>query len=162
MKIKEPYSTILYIVFGIVLAFGINSGLALALSTDLPIVAVESGSMRPAFDRGDILIIRGQGTYHVGDVIVFSPQSQSTPVVHRIIAVNPDGTYQTKGDANQGQLPFEYSIRKEQIHGAMILIVPLLGNVKIFISDVILPNIIPIAALVIVLYIVYEGVGRRR
>ena len=166
MEIKEPYSTILYIVLGIVLAFGINGGLALALATDLPIVAVESNSMksdRPdSFQRGDILIIQGEQSYQIGDVIVFSPPSQDTPVVHRIVSRNPDGTYQTKGDANSGQLSFEASISKGQIHGKRILIIPYLGYIKIGITDYIIPNLPYVAAIVIFVYIVYIGAGKRR
>jgi len=153
MKVKEPYSTILYIVFGVLLAFGINQGLALGLQTDLPIVAVESNSMIPVFSQGDILLLQGQASYSVGDVIVFSPSPQATPVVHRIVEINPDGTYQTKGDANNSQLPFEKKISEGQIHGKVILIVPYLGWIKIAISEYVLPNIIWLAGAAIFLYI---------
>ena len=154
MKLKEPYSTVLYIVLGIVLAFAINNGLALALSTDLPIVAVESNSMIPTFSQGDILLLQGRLQYRAGDIIVFSPSPGSTPVVHRVVAINPDGTYQTKGDANSNQLPFERSIGLQQVHGAVILILPLLGWIKIGISEFILPNIIWLAGAVIFVYII--------
>ena len=52
--------TIFYVIIGILLAFGINQGLALALSTEIPVVAVESNSMVPTFYQGDILIIQGR------------------------------------------------------------------------------------------------------
>ena len=112
-------STTMYIVFGIVLAFGINQALAMALSTDMPVVAVESNSMVPAFRRGDILVLQGVPSEQlvVGDVIVFSPGPWTTPIVHRIIEINDDGTFQTKGDANSGQLSFEKQIHPDQIHG---------------------------------------------
>lgn len=160
MKLKEPYSTLLYILLGIGLAFGINSGLALALDTDLPIVAVESRSMLPTFDQGDILLLQGQGQYEINDIIVFSPSPDAIPVVHRVITINADGTYQTKGDANKSQLPFEKHIEPDQIHGKVILIVPYLGWVKIGISEFILPNIIWLAGIVIFLYILFIGISR--
>lgn len=133
MQIKEPYSTFFYIVLGVFLALGINQGLALALHTDLPIVAVQSNSMVPTFSKGDLLVLQGAepGDISVGDVIVFSHSSSSPPVVHRVIKINPDGTYQTKGDANSGQLPFEKRIEPSQIHGKSILTVPYLGWIKI-------------------------------
>ena len=57
MSLKKRYkwldSSIFYMVLGIVLAFGINWGLAFALNTDMPVVAVESNSMVPAFYKGD-------------------------------------------------------------------------------------------------------------
>lgn len=153
-KLKEPYSTILYIVFGVLLAFGINQGLAIGLHTDLPIVAVESNSMVPTFSQGDILILQGKSSYEIGDIIVFSPTVQATPVVHRIVKINLDGSYQTKGDANKGQLPFEKQIQENQVHGNVILIVPYLGWIKIWISEHILPNILWIAGAVIFLYLI--------
>lgn len=160
MKLKEPYSTILYIVSGVLLAFGINNGLALALSTDLPIVAVESNSMADTFYRGDILFLIGQDSYVIGDIIVFSPSEGATPVVHRIIKINPDGTYQTKGDANSNQLPFEKSIMSEQVHGKVALIFPKLGWIKIGMTEYILPNILWVAVIGILLYILFAGVSK--
>ncbi len=132
-KIGDSLGTIGYVVLGIILAFAANQGLAFALSTDMPMVAVESNSMVPTFNKGDILILRGipPGELDIGDVIVFSPSEESTPVVHRIIAKNPDGTFQTRGDANSGQLPFEKSIGASQIHGMSIATIPYLGWIKI-------------------------------
>jgi len=156
-------STILYIVFGIVLAFGINQALAFALSTDMPVVAVESNSMIPTFHKGDILILQGvpPEQLQIGDIIVFSPSPFHTPIVHRIIQINPDGTFQTKGDANNGQLSFEKSIHPEQIHGREIAIVPYLGWVKIAMNEYIMPNLLWIAGFA-ALYILYSEVLRTK
>ena len=141
--------TIFYVIIGILLAFGINQGLALALSTEIPVVAVESNSMVPTFYQGDILIIQGVKDpkdyidfLKVGDVIVFQPESRQVPIVHRLLRVNADGTFQTLGDANNGnQLPFETHITPEQIKGKMILIIPYLGWIKIGIMNYALPNL---------------------
>lgn len=144
MELKDLNSSVVYVVLGILFAFGTNQGLAFALSTDMPIVAVESDSMVPTFHRGDILILQGipEEQLIIGDIIVFSPPSQPTPIVHRIIEINPDGTFQTKGDANSGQLPFEKEIAGNQIHGKEILIVPYLGWIKIGMMEFLLPNIL--------------------
>jgi signal peptidase len=143
-EFKLISTTIVYILLGIILAFGINQGLAFALSTDMPIVAVESNSMVPTFQKGDILILQGiqPDQLKIGDIIVFSSPQHSTPIVHRIIKINPDKTFQTKGDANTGQLPFEKHITPSQIHGKKILIIPYLGWVKIGLTEFILPNIL--------------------
>ena len=156
-------STVAYVVFGVVLAFGINSALALALSTDMPVVAVESNSMVPTFSRGDILVLQGVPSEQlkIGDIIVFSPAPGTTPIVHRIIKLNPDGTFQTKGDANTGQLPFEKSISPDEIHGREIAIVPFLGWVKIGMNEVLLPNILWIA-MGISIYILYTELIRTK
>lgn len=155
MKLKEINSSVLYIILGVVLAFGINQGLALGLSTDIPVVAVESNSMVPTFQKGDILVLQGVlvDDLIVGDIIVFSPDVQQTPVVHRVIKVNDDDTVQTKGDANVQQLPFETEIRQDQIHGKVITIVPYLGWVKIGMAEYVVPNIhwVILAALIVIL-----------
>ncbi|MBI4173669.1 MAG: signal peptidase I [Candidatus Aenigmarchaeota archaeon] len=139
MKDSETLSTALYIVLGVLAAVAINAGMGFALGTDLPIVAVQSGSMVPAFYKGDLLILEGmkgrEGSLQAGDVIVFSPPGREVPVVHRIIALNPDGTFQTKGDANPTQLPFEKGISADQIHGRSIITIPYLGWVKIAAVD---------------------------
>ena len=143
-RYKWMNSSVFYIILGVALAFGINWGLAFALNTDMPVVAVESNSMVPTFYKGDILVLHGTGTgqLKVGDIIVFSPSPEQTPVVHRIVAVNPDGTYQTKGDNNNGQLPFEKRIEASQIHGKTILIIPYLGWLKIGLMEYALPNLL--------------------
>lgn len=144
MEFKEPLSTIIYIVLGIALAFGINLGMGLALGTDMPVVAVESNSMVPTFYKGDLLILQGLPAENLeeGNVIVFFPENRPTAIVHRIIAINGDGTFQTKGDANSEQLPFEKRILPETIHGKSILIIPYLGWVKIGMTDYVLPNLV--------------------
>jgi len=142
MESSEAASTLAYIVFGVLLAFGINQGMAFALSTDMPVVAVESNSMVPTFYKGDLLILQGVPSeeLRIGDIVVFTPQSRPA-IVHRIIRMNDDGTFQTKGDANPKQLPFETRVEYSQIHGREVLIVPYFGWVKIGLMEYVLPNI---------------------
>ena len=162
IEIKSAVSTVLYIVLGVVLAFGINMGLAFALSTDMPVVAVESNSMIPTFHKGDILVLQGLPSENlkVGDIIVFSPGQGGTPVVHRITSINPDGTFQTKGDANSNQLPFEKRIESSQIHGKEILIIPYLGWVKIGLTEFILPNLRFVMLFAILVGVFYIGIEK--
>lgn len=162
--IRETVNTLLYVLLGVALALTITQGMALALSTSLPIVAVESNSMVPTFQKGDILILQGvpAGELAIGDIIVFSPRAQAIPVVHRIVAENPDGTFQTKGDANPTQLAFEKSIAPDQVHGKVILILPYLGWVKIGILEYGLPNAGLIAALLVVAALLYITVQKYR
>jgi signal peptidase len=157
-------NSIFYIVLGVVLAVGMNWGLAFALNTDIPVVAVESNSMLPTFSKGDILILHGAPTQQlkVGDIIVFSPSPQQTPVVHRIVEVNPDGTFQTMGDNNNGQLPFEKSIESSQIHGMVILIIPYLGWLKIGMMEILLPNLLWVAFFGGIIAFIYVGAKLNR
>ncbi len=155
--------TIIYIVIGIILAFGINQGLAFALSTSMPVVAVESNSMVPTFAKGDILIIRGvpnpddyNELLEIGDVIVFTPPERPIPIVHRLIEKNPDGTFQTRGDANHGQqLPFEKSISPEEVEGKMVMIIPYVGWIKIGITEYLFPNPWIIVVLLVTISFIY-------
>ncbi|MCX6814135.1 MAG: signal peptidase I [Candidatus Aenigmarchaeota archaeon] len=163
-KIRSLDNSVFYIIIGVLLALGINWGLAFALNTDMPVVAVESNSMVPTFSRGDILILQGipGEQIKVGDIIVFSPGPQQTPVVHRIIEVNPDGTFQTKGDNNNGQLPFEKSIEPSQIHGKTILIIPYLGWLKIGMMEYALPNLLWFILAGGIIALIYMGVKLNR
>lgn len=158
------FGYVFYALVGIAIAFLLNQTLAVALSTDLPVVAVVSGSMthdsstpivyykwlednmgygqayidswpvKDGFLIGDLPIIQGHTDYKIGDVIVYSVPGQSVPVIHRIIKINADGSYMTKGDHNGGLLPFENSVKPEQVHGNVIFIVPKLGYFKVIIS----------------------------
>jgi signal peptidase I len=148
-----------YIIIGIVLALGINQGLALALSTDMPIVAVESNSMVPAFYKGDMLVLQGvsQEQLYMDDIIVFDQPSGGTPIVHRIVAINTDGTFQTKGDANSGQLHYEKSIYYSQVHGRVVMVMPYLGWIKIGMTQYLMPNMIWVLLGIAVFGLVYIG-----
>ncbi len=157
---RETTETLLYVFLGVFLAFAINIVLGQALSTDMPVVAVESNSMVPTFYKGDILIIQGVqdhkdylGFLEIGDVIVFSVEGREIPIVHRIKEINPDGSFQTWGDACTDQHSFEKHIETEQIHGKVIMIIPYLGWVKIGVTEYILPfvikNIVFVAAIIL-------------
>lgn len=65
-------------------------------------VVITSGSMAPSIKTGDVVIsvpTDGQGL-DPGTVIVIDDPAQSGLTTHRIVAINADGTYRTRGDAN--------------------------------------------------------------
>lgn len=152
----------MYIVLGIVLAFVINFSLGFVLSTDMPIVAVESSSMVPTFNKGDILVLQGvpTGKASVGDIIVFSVNEQETPIVHRVVAINEDGTFRTKGDANSASLPFETNINPSQIHGRSVMVVPFVGWIKLAITETVIPNAILIITTIVIVGGIYLNRGK--
>ena len=156
-KSGENKKTLLYIIVGVLIAVSINYGMGFAMATNYPIVAVESGSMEPTFYRGDILIVKGEPIENLkaGDIIVFSRPGSTTPIVHRIVGKNPDGTVQTKGDANSGQHTWETSIDASRIKGKEVLILPLLGWVKIGLTEIIVPNILIIALIAVAITFIY-------
>ena len=158
--LNEGWTGMLFYSFlGVVFAFLLSQALALALSTDTPVVAVLSASMQhdnpqqtfygwlenmgytkseidswsipTGFLVGDMPIVVGAESYKVGDIIVYSVPQENYPIIHRIIRINADGTYQTKGDNNMQQYGYELSVRNEQIHGKVVFVFPKLGYFKV-------------------------------
>ncbi len=157
---------IFYAVLGILLAlFFYKVALASVLNTSIPVVAVISGSMqhdnpevtfygwlekhlgynrsyidswpfKDGINIGDMPVVQGASEYKVGEVIVYRVSGQPAPIIHRVIKINPDGTYQTKGDNNRGQLPYEFNVTKDQIYGRVIFIIPKLGYVKLLVTKI--------------------------
>ncbi len=125
------FGNVVYIVLGFVIAYSINIGLGFALDTKTPVVDVVSCSMYPFYDRGDMLLVAGDKSPQAGDVIVYDAPGYNYPIIHRVIKINEDGTYQTQGDHNSGQLPFEKSIQSAQIKGKAIFKMPYIGWVKL-------------------------------
>ncbi|KAG8835843.1 Signal peptidase complex catalytic subunit [Serendipita sp. 399] len=62
-------------------------GLGLVTNTESPIVVVLSGSMEPAFYRGDLLFLTNpvNEPYLVGDITVYKIPGEEIPIVHRVI-----------------------------------------------------------------------------
>jgi signal peptidase I len=65
-----------------------------------------SGSMMPAFQRGDILFLTNYNDpIRVGEIVVFKIKDRDIPIVHRVLRVHEkeDGEVEvlTKGDANR-------------------------------------------------------------
>jgi len=98
-------------------------GLQLFLTTDTPLVAIASGSMSPALETGDLVIIQGVSptNIQVEDIIVFD-KPQGSRTIHRVtqIQTQPNGTIQfkTKGDANPREDP--QWIPEQNVHGRVI------------------------------------------
>lgn len=67
-------------------AFMLWKGLSVVTDSSSPIVVVLSGSMEPAFQRGDLLFLwnRGMET-QVGEVVVYSVKGKDIPIVHRVV-----------------------------------------------------------------------------
>ena len=89
------------------------------------------------FLKGDVFVVRGiDGTkLKVGDITIYNVEGRADPIIHRVVALNPDGTLQTKGDANYAQIPFEMSVKKEQIAGKATVWAPKIGWVKVIFTD---------------------------
>ncbi|CAE7096156.1 unnamed protein product [Rhizoctonia solani] len=97
--------------FAMVISTGLMvwKGMGLATNTESPIVVVLSGSMEPAFYRGDLLFLTNFPNipYQIGDVTVYKIPGQDIPIVHRVlethtknVTVPTEQLLLTKGDNN--------------------------------------------------------------
>jgi len=108
---------------------------------------------RYGFNKGDIMILTGEKpqNIHLGDVVVFKPNSStnssekrlSYPVIHRVVAIhdyNRTYVFETKGDNNPSQIRTTYldetNISQSQLLGVAKVKLPYLGYVKIWFSSV--------------------------
>ena len=165
MKLKPKHRkliiNILTIAIPILSVIAIYFGLQIALATTTPWVTVASGSMSPALEVGDLVIVQGvpASNIQVGDIIVFdSPQGVRT--IHRVTRIQtlPNGTIQfkTKGDANPNEEL--HWIPEQNVHGLVIHRIPYIGWLAL---DPTIPIII-ISTIVIIIVIWPERSKRRR
>lgn len=84
---------------------------------------VLSGSMEPTLSVNDLIIVKEQESYEVGDVVVF--QDGKHMVIHRIIEMNGD-TVQTQGDANNAP---DVPIDGASIKGKLAICIPKAGMI---------------------------------
>jgi len=94
--------------FGMIVssALMIWKGLMVVTGSESPIVVVLSGSMEPAFHRGDLLFLTNpvDEPIRVGEIVVFKVEGRDIPIVHRVLKVhenNGSTKFLTKGDNNR-------------------------------------------------------------
>lgn len=72
-------------------AFMIWKALSVVTGASSPIVVVLSGSMEPAFQRGDLLFLWNRSPRaEVGEVVVYNVREKDIPIVHRIVRTYPE------------------------------------------------------------------------
>lgn len=75
--------------FATVIASGLMiwKGLGIITNSESPIVVVLSGSMEPAFYRGDLLFLTNPVSeqYKTGDITVYKIPGADIPIVHRVL-----------------------------------------------------------------------------
>ncbi len=57
-------------------------------------------SMEPHFHGGDLVLLRQQPTYNVGQIVGYHSNKLGKPVMHRIIKIDESGRFWFKGDNN--------------------------------------------------------------
>lgn len=127
-------------------ALMIWKGLMFVTKSESPVVVVLSGSMEPAFQRGDILFLNNAvHDVHVGDVVVFKIKDRDIPIVHRILKVHLDqetGKVEllTKGDNNRVDdrglyAPGQLWLNRDDILGKAVGTLRYVGMVTIALND---------------------------
>ncbi|TID25172.1 signal peptidase complex catalytic subunit sec11 [Venturia nashicola] len=127
-------------------AFMLWKGLSVVSNSPSPIVVVLSGSMEPAFERGDLLFLwnRGMDT-QIGEVVVYNVRGKDIPIVHRVVRRFGGGETPlqllTKGDNNAADdtelyaRNQNYLTRETDVIGSVIGYVPMVGYVTILLSE---------------------------
>jgi len=146
MNPRQLYYQILN--FGMIVssALMIWKGLMVVTGSESPIVVVLSGSMEPAFHRGDLLFLTNhrEEPVRVGEIVVFKIEGREIPIVHRVIKAHEKETgevkFLTKGDNNQVDdrglyAPGQFWLEKKDVVGRAKGFVPYVGIVTILMND---------------------------
>lgn len=128
-------------------ALMIWKGLMVVTGSESPIVVVLSGSMEPAFHRGDLLLLTNyrEEPVRVGEIVVFKVEGRDIPIVHRVIkmhekADNSTVKFLTKGDNNSVDdrglyAPGQMWLTKKDIVGRARGFLPYVGMVTILMNE---------------------------
>uniref|UniRef100_A0A1I7YYB7 Signal peptidase complex catalytic subunit SEC11 n=1 Tax=Steinernema glaseri TaxID=37863 RepID=A0A1I7YYB7_9BILA len=127
-------------------ALMIWKGLMVVTNSESPIVVVLSGSMEPAFHRGDLLLLTNdmEDPIRTGDITVFKIEGRDIPIVHRVIKVhektNTNTKFLTKGDNNQVDdrglyAPGQFWLQRKDVVGRAKGFVPYIGMLTILMND---------------------------
>lgn len=84
-------------------------------------VNIRGISMEPTLETGDLLVMRQQSAYSIGQVVAFRSDMGGAVVVHRIVATDGD-RYLLKGDNNT--FLDRYTPTADEILGAEVLMIP--------------------------------------
>lgn len=97
--------------------------------------SITSGSMMPKLRPGDVVIAVDQGDtpIAIGTIVVFEDPHAGGLVTHRIVGINPDGTYTTKGDANGVVDPAP--VPPANVRGVGRWVVPYVGLPSVWLSE---------------------------
>lgn len=127
-------------------AFMMWKGLSVITDSPSPIVVVLSGSMEPAFQRGDLLLLWNRNLMReteVGEVVVYNVKDKDIPIVHRLVRKFGSGDKAkllTKGDNNVADDTDLYArgqdyLERKDIIGSVVGYVPFVGYVTIMLSE---------------------------
>src|ERR1700744_1283598 len=83
---RQTASQVLNFALVLSTAFMLWKSLSVIADSPSPIVVVLSGSMEPAFQRGDLLFLWNRDkTAEVGEIVVYNVRGKDIPIVHRVV-----------------------------------------------------------------------------
>ena len=101
------------------------------LSLPFQLYAVRTASMEPAFGSRDVVLVH-KGEWQQGQPISFTHNGDV--ITHRLVSVNADGTFATKGDANT--TPDPWVVQRGDTIGGVVAALPQLGYWLVYLKTV--------------------------
>lgn len=146
MNVRQLFYQCLNFAMVVSSALMIWKGMMVVTGSDSPVVVVLSGSMEPAFYRGDLLLLTNDHNdpVRVGDITVFKVEGREIPIVHRVIKVHEKTAENTKiltkGDNNQVDdrglyAPGQLWLSRSDVVGRTKGLLPYVGMVTIIMND---------------------------
>jgi signal peptidase len=144
-------------VLGSVALAAVTAIVALVAWTLLPAVlgwqpsVVLSDSMAPRIASGDVVVSApvDPAELQVGQVVLFTkPDGTGARVMHRVVAVRPDGSLRTRGDANV--VVDTAAVPADHVLGLPRLRVPYIGLPVLWLRQDRLGNLVALAAAAVV------------
>ncbi|XP_068025461.1 signal peptidase complex catalytic subunit SEC11C [Melanerpes formicivorus] len=146
MNKRQLYYQVLNFAMIVSSALMIWKGLIVVTGSESPIVVVLSGSMEPAFHRGDLLFLTNfhDDPIRAGEIVVFKVEGRDIPIVHRVIKIhekeNGNIKFLTKGDNNEVDDRGLYKegqnwLEKKDVVGRARGFLPYVGMVTIIMND---------------------------
>ncbi len=127
--IRRALATVVWLPIGFALTLLLAAAAPLALGDHS--FVVQSGSMAPTIDTGDVVVVEPirASEVGVGDIITFrNPENNDELLTHRAVAINPAAgriAITTQGDANTGRE--EWRTKPAGELGRVLYRVPKLG-----------------------------------
>ncbi len=149
MKIKKIISYLVVAILIVILASTMFSKFILKTELikvfDYAFLVVLTGSMEPNIHTGELIIIREQNNYEVGDVITYKDK-ENNYITHRII-YKIDDNFVTKGDNNNMK---DDAINIKQIEGKLLFHSKEVGFFVLYLLK-------PLTVIYIVALLIYEN-----